>query len=312
MPRKFAVLPLLVFFALSCLGAEKKAAHEDSSPQMEIGIYRVPPSVFSTADPSDKNGNRKYLKGIKSTHRPESLQFDIKEYLELQGVTFPPRSFAIYDQNQSSVLAYNTPENLDLIDMTFGPNNRFPNPEMVSIELSAIECSLPSDKILPSSKQTAYAELEKLAGKSMKLLDRASVITNSGQRCVFSHILNPAADHPPASESKPDDMQKSFASTESGTKAEIEAVCGLATPDIDFNMYYRFQQAAGKTNGNTALSITFTTSFTAWDDYPVVLHVSPIPNHEGKFLAVVLRARIVNPGGWKPKDARDAAKKNAK
>jgi hypothetical protein len=311
MARKFAVLPLLVFFALSCLGAEKKAAHEDSSPQMEIGIYRVPPGFLSSSDPSDKNGYRKYLKGIRTTHNPDWLQYDVRGFIEANGVKFPPRSFAIYDQNSSYVIAYNTPKNIDLIE-TILSTGLSSAPLMVSIELSAIECSLPSDKILPASKQTAYVEFEKLAGKSMTLLDRASVITRSGQRCVLSHILNPAADHPPASESKPDDMQKPFASTESGTKAEIEAVCGLATSDIDFNMYYRFQQAAEKINGDTALSITFTTSFTAWDDYPVVLQASPIPNREGKFLVVVLRARIVNPGGWKPKDARDAAKKNAK
>ena len=44
---------------------------------------------------------------------------------------------------------------------------------------------------------------------------------------------------------------------------------------------------------------SFTTSFTARIDSPVILNVSKVPDHEGTFIVIVARIRLLNLGGWK-------------
>jgi len=50
----------------------------------------------------------------------------------------------------------------------------------------------------------------------------------------------------------------------------------------------------------------------SWDDYPAALHVSPVQDQVGKFIVVVGKIRVVNPGGWNLKALREEAAKATK
>lgn len=277
------------------------ATAEESKPMppMLVKVYRVPPGFVSEADPSDKAGKRKPLSGF-NLIRDSHTVYDATDFLKSQGVTFPAGSQALYDQEHSYLVVINTTENLDLADVIL--NGEPPGvAAAVDIEISAIECSLPTSKPPPSPGQSSYVEFCKAAGNSMKLLDRVSVLGQSGQRCFVHHIIDPSSTGKAAVDTKKSsDSASSFALGESGSKVEVEPVIGPDLVTMDFSIVYRFRHKVE----NQVSDVEFTTSFAAWDDYPLVLHVSPVPNHEGKFVAVIARARIVNPGGWKLKDVQ--------
>lgn len=310
MARLALAVFLLAAFGFHGFCQEAKSEEAKDSQKLKIGVWRVPPGFISAANPDEKSGARKPLTGFKSKQNPYAVQYDASEFLKSQGVSQAPGSEAIYDQNSQSMIVRNTQENLDLVDVLLGGcgGGWALN---VAAEISTLECILPKNANSAASNWPTYSDLKRLPGKNVKLLDRVSTVTRSGQRSRLDHVLNPAS--PPASDGKSatDPEQAAvdpsmFQKGESGTRVEVETTVGPDNNTVDTNISYRFRNQPA---GNAASEISFTTSFASWDDYPVVLHVSPVQNQEGKFLVVVGNIRLVNPGGWNLKELRDEAAK---
>ncbi len=313
MTRICAVIALFLAVGFKGFCQEPNPPEAKDPRKMEIGVWRVPPGFIPGTDPSDKNGFRKPLRGFKSKHNQEAVQYDATEFLKSMGIAFPPGSEALYNQSLRCLIVRNTPENLDLIDAMGCEGDRAAGPTNVAIEISAFECVIPSEGNAASANWPTYSDIKGLPTKCVKLLDRVSAVTRSGQRIAISHVINPASskasgDNTPKDPEQAAADQTLFQNGESGTKAEVETVVGPDNNTIDTNISYRFRKQSA---GNAASEINFVTSFVSWDDYPTVLHVSPVQNQEGKFLVVVGNIRLVNPGGWNLKALRDEAAKAA-
>jgi hypothetical protein len=284
-------------------GAEHKSSGAKATSEARFGyaFYRIPPNMFSSFDSS---GKLKYNSDFKPIQNPDEQLFDASGYLKEQGVTFPQGSEAIYNRALSFLVVRNTSENIDLADTIFDTRISGIFASIAGIELYAIECTLPAEKILPSAKPMTYAELEHLAEKSIKLLDCVSTTADSGQRSFVSHVFAPEG-----SESK---ANIAFVGGESGTKAEVDSVIHQDLSTINLSIVYRFRPRVGDAKSKVPQEINFVTSCDVSADCPLVLHLSPDPNHEGKYIAIVARVRIMNPAGWTLKDIREAAKTKVK
>lgn len=280
---------------------------------METRVWRVPPGFVSLPDYSDKNGIRRPVHGFKSKNSPFAAQLDASEFLLAEGIPFPPGSEALYDQSSQCLIVRNTQENLNLVNEMATGVDVATGPENVAIEISALECEMPTAGSETPGNWPAYHSIEALPEKRVKVLDRVSRVTRSGQRISISHVSISASPKNPDGKSPtepehPASEQTGFHDGESGTKAEVETVVGPDNNTLSTNINYRFRRPDA---GSSTSEIRFETSFASWDDYPVVLHVSPVQNQEGKFLVVVGNIRLVNPGGWNVKALRDEAAKAA-
>ncbi|MEI8340138.1 MAG: hypothetical protein WCH43_01220 [Verrucomicrobiota bacterium] len=311
MARILAVIPLLLTLTYTSLCQEQKPKETTDPQKMETSVWRVPIQFFSSADPSNKNGLRKPLPGFHSKQNPNSIQYDASEFLKSQGVAFPPGSDAIYDESGGCLIVRNTREQLELISSLWSDGGVTNGPRNVLIDLSTFECDLPVNDNSDAAHRPTYSDLLRLPKKNIKLLDRVNVVTKSGQRSTVNHLKNPASNKPPGTEFEKDFNPKpsesnSFHKGESGTLAEVEPQVGPDDTTIDVNLSYRFRT---QSEGNGASEVSFATSVTSWDDYPVVLHVSPVQNHAGKYIVVVMTPQLINSGGWKLKEAREDLKK---
>jgi len=309
MPRLIAVISLLVVCVFNGLCQEAKPPEAKDSQKLELGVWRVPPGFISSADPSDKNGNRKPLPGFRPIDGSSHVRYDASEFLKSQGVTLPPGNEAIYDLDAGCLVVLTTQDNLELLETLFEacvdsyPTN-------LAVEISTLECVIPAESKAASSSWPTYTDLKRLPDKNVKLLGRVAAVTKTGQRVSIQHVTNPAAVKPSGGEQAKSSAQSCansliFQTGESGAKVEVEPVVGADGVTIDVNISYRFRS---QRVGNAISEMSSSTSFTTWDDYPIVLQVSPVPNQDGKFLVVVGTVRLVNPGGWNFKELRDASK----
>ena len=298
-----AVLLLALSFRGLC---EEPNAEKTTATKMTARSYRVPPGFFTIADPSNKDGTRKPNPGF--SYNPGSQrEIDATEWLRQAGMQFPSGSMAIYDRVESALIVVNTPENLELVETIVG-GCRSGFALMVQAEFSAVECSLTSTADTLSLDRLSYSDLTQLAGNSMKQVNGASLLGKSGQRCTMEHIVKSPAVKCSGSSVPYSEFATKFAEDEFGTKVELEPTIGPDMISMDLNTVYRLRYKAG----NQIVYLEFQTALLAWDNYPLVLHVSPLPDQKGKFVAIILRAQIVKCGGWKFPTAHTDAKAEQK
>jgi hypothetical protein len=309
MTRPIAVIALLMACAFNGLCQEAKPP--EANQKLKIGIWSLPQSFVSKADPSNKNGMRKPEPGFKSINDSSHVRYDASEYLKSQGATLPPGNEAIYDPDAGCLVVLTTQDNLDLLAALFEGCVEYSM--ILAVEISTLECLIPSENKAVSSSWPTYDDLQHLPDKNIKLLDRVAAVTKTGQRVSIQHISNPAPVKPSGGEQKNSAQASAdsliFQAGESGTKAEVEPVVGPDGVTIDVNISYRFRSQAVE---NAISELSSSTTFVTWDGYPIILQVSPVPNQEGKFLVVVGTVRLVNPGGWNTKEIRDRSTKSAK
>jgi len=295
MNRWVAVAILMLGGITQSICAEKADAQK-----FKTAIWRVPFGTFSNADFSNPTGERKYADGFSLKQEPfnGTYVYDASGYLQSMGAEFPPGSEAFYDQNSGALVVRNTKKNLELIEAVFAPCNIGGCARNLALGLSFYEWSPPAPAPLSSEPWPAYAELQKLPPSEFKLLDEVSVVTKSGVRAVLNHVVNPA---PPGTD-EPD--EEIFRKGESGIRALMEPTLGPDDVTLDTTVTCRFRRPDNPTS-----EISFTSNFTSWESYPVVIHISPLPGQQGKFLVAVANIQVVNAGGWTLKNAKAAAKK---
>lgn len=157
----------------------------------------------------------------------------------------------------------------------------------IEVDLSIVECTFPADTDPLSPHWPGYEDIEHLPPASRILLDRVTAAGSTGETIVKNHVVNPA----PAGNSS----LMTFAPGESGTKVEItpSGSSRILRGDISF----QFRKTGGGQGDKTTTDIDFSTSFETWNDFPVVIHVSSVPSRPGRFICVIARMRMLDPGG---------------
>jgi hypothetical protein len=289
---------IAAFLALVSAGfAEEKKPAEN---KLKLGVWHLEPALVLAADPSQKEGGRKPLPGFKLEEKEFPAHYDATEFLESNGVLCPPGSEAIYDPDSSALVVRNTQENLDLLDMLLSGCCDMPLVN-ISFEISVYECRLPGDSGTDSKKWPVYHDLQKLPKGELVLLGRVSALTKSAERIDMSQVELPAAvtaSSRPADPQKQTDPAHSFQPGESGIKAEVEAILGADGLTFDNTIAFHYRDARQK----PVSQLDFMTSYTGWDGYPIIIHVSPSPGAPDKSLVVVANATVVNQGGWRIRD----------
>ncbi len=238
--------------------------------------------------------------------------FDVREFLAQYGISFPPGSVADYDGGV--LLVRNTAVNLALVDRIFGKGPGLAPELEPSIQVSTYECALPaSGKVLPWDDLT-FADMAKLPPGSAKLVDTNLIMTRSGQRSVSNHFIDPKDKKKDAGNKQPGPVpQPTFHDGGTGSLLEIEPVVGSDGDTVDINLGYQLRIA--QAGGNGCVELNFVSSFTAWSEYPAVIHSSAVPNEPGKYFVVVALVKLAGldeyklppPGaGVKPGTVADA------
>lgn len=210
---------------------------------------------------------------------------DVASYFKQLGAKFPEGSFAVYQPKSRVLVIHNTDDNLQMDDQLAGGAGF--RQALVELELSAIECSLPPGTNPLSMPPLAYSDLERLPAKSVKLLDRISSTSKSGQRIYATHVVNPAT----GADTTSNEPGK-FAPGEWGTHAETESNVG--SDGCDVNIDFRFRKQLDDHDPKTLLEIYFDCTFLCREGQPVVLNVSAAPGVQDGFVAIVARTRVVN------------------
>ncbi len=177
---------------------------------------------------------------------------DVASYFKQLGAKFPEGSFAVYQPKSRVLVIHNTDDNLQMDDQLAGGAGF--RQALVELELSAIECSLPPGTNPLSMPPLAYSDLERLPAKSVKLLDRISSTSKSGQRIYATHVVNPAT----GADTTSNEPGK-FAPGEWGTHAETESNVG--SDGCDVNIDFRFRKQLDDHDPKTLLEIYFDCTF---------------------------------------------------
>jgi hypothetical protein len=157
----------------------------------------------------------------------------------------------------------------------------------IEVQISIVECTFPADTDPLSPHWPGYEDIERLPPASRMLLDIVTAAGGPGERIVKNHVVNPA----PAGKSS----LMVFAPGESGTKVEITPAGSSRIMHADISL--QFRKTGGGQGDKTTTDIDFSTSFETWNDFPVVIHVSSVPGQPGRFICVIARMRMLDPGG---------------
>jgi len=145
--------------------------------------------------------------------------------------------------------------------------------------------------------------LEQQPRESVRVLDCVSILTKSGQRVVASDVVAPDPSKEEAAGQQP--AQQGFRAGEMGTKFEAEPVVGPDGKKIDTNTAFNLRLETGAPGSREITEINDKATFTSESGDPHVVRVTPVENHKGKYVVVVVRMRVLNPGGWNTKATAD-------
>ncbi len=133
MPRGIVFFFLVAVWTLRCAAGEPTA---DES-KLKFRALLFPELVFTTADPTNRDGDGKPIPGVRLLPNTFPAEYDFTELLKSYGVSSPPGSLALYFNG--ALVLRNTPENLDLAAKILAGSDERGN--RTSIEVSTYECT---------------------------------------------------------------------------------------------------------------------------------------------------------------------------
>ena len=140
---------------------------------------------------------------------------------------------------------------------------------------------------------------------SVKLVDSISIQIKSGQRSLSKHATGSGGQNTAKTKEDNGGASPGFHGAEMGTLLELEPVVGPDNAMVDMHVPAHLPSRVTR-NGfalrgshRNQLSFTIPTSFTAWKEYPEVLHSAPVPNQPGKYFVVVARVNLSDLEEWK-------------
>ena len=284
MPPRITLVFLFLALGLPGIAQEKNDMH------LDFNMMPVPAWAFFTIEPSSRDGEYKPKPGVRQMKGYRSGVFDVRGFLSKYGVSFPAGSVALYDKG--GLVVFDTAPNLALINSIFGKTPPVTSPETVSIEISTYECTLPPSKKLLPWEELMFADLAELPKGSVKLVDRNAIAIEHGKRGVSNNILNPISSTKAEGDNGVNPAQ--FHAGETGSLLLLESVVEPDNQTVDINIDYRLRTKAAHAGNNGYAESKFTTSFTAWNDYPLVVNSVPVEGQPGKYFVVVARAQLMD------------------
>ena len=289
MKNRILIAQILLCCPLRLAAQKNKTAGGNAAEELDFRLVPVPASVFSTPDPSSRNAARKPKPGVRQMEGNEPGRFDVREFLSKYGVSFPAGSMAFYD---GALVVRDTAPNLTLIDRIFEKCAPGATPEMVSIELSTYECTLPPSKKLLPWEELMFADLVDLPKGSVKLVDRNTIVTKSGQRCISTRVTN--AGNTADARKGNGVSSPAFHPGEAGSLLELEPVVGPDDETVDINLAYQLRTKLPGAGDNGYAELKVTTSFAMWIEHPLVVHSAPVEGQPGKYFVVVARVQLMD------------------
>lgn len=257
---------LLLFFASHSRGEPLPT----ESPQMAVAAHSVPPAFFQT-----------------TTRSP-------KEFFEMSGLEFPPGAEVTVDPKKNVLYMRNTPSNLALLDtLMIGLDCRWFSQILVDLQVFEFERPAPSDGSAPPKLSTA--DFLQLPVESRRLVDRITVISQSGVGATAASTRansKALAKTSSAAEATDSGHPPPFSPSEFGVKAFSESTVGPDGQTIETNLNVRLRVPLG----SAAADFFFPASFKSVDRSPVVVFSSPL-GKEGKWLAVIAKHTLIEFSG---------------
>lgn len=296
--------------------AEEK---EPSGEELILRAFRLPPVFFTRPDAANSKGARQEEPGIKVLPSPPNepqthRRLDVRGFLESMGAPLSAKSEAIYFEGASALVVRATEKELEILSsLGLGEGGCFEGP-LVQVTFTLVQLSL--EKPIEDIEVLSYANLRKMAGDSWQLVDRQVLTMKSGMRAMHAAGIS-NREHPFVqvkdegnTDTAPEIWKpRSFSGDESGTRVTVEPVIGPDSLSIDVSLDYRHRSQAGENQAPYEHNLTTMTA--AWDGYPVVLQFVQSNEPRGadgaqKYRALILKAQLVNFGGWPQRDPKSA------
>jgi hypothetical protein len=294
MSRLASALAIFLVSALSGVAAEEK----NDAGKFEIDSWQVRPDLATAPDLSRKDGQRKPLPGFELKSGARDVRYDASGFVKAAGIDLPPGSEVYYDPASNSVVARSTAKTLDCLEALF-----VGYPDLVaanlSVEFSVFECKSGAMAGPEASQPPTYRDLQTLPPGDITCLARVSTYMEANHHASVSQTQPLTFEDSGATSStkseSPGDERWSFRPGEGGIKAEIDCVFEPDGATFVTDVHFHFRDPHQK----LLPEISFATSYTGWEGYPAIVHVSPISGMPERALVVVATANIVNPGGWR-------------
>jgi hypothetical protein len=285
MKRYFPLLLLLVF-PLSATAKEKMLNRiflSASLTSMENGVRHLPPTL---------DGESRY---------------DVLGFLVANGLTKRPGQSAIYLGWKRVIVVKGTPEDLELAGRIL--EFLFIGTSTTQISLGAslwnFESAGPIDL---AHRPHNFAELQKMAGRSLTLLDTHTLTTSSGARVIGQNRLDPSA--PEAADPQND---TAFPKGSLGSILEIEPSVDITGKQLDLQIAYqaRIPQAEGQPDVTLRWSNAAAT-IQVGQEVVTSFATSATRTASGRFQhrALIISGEILDSYGI-PKDGEEARKRIA-
>lgn len=262
-------------------------------------VFCLPPDFFSASDPTSKEGARKLQDGVKllpsTPGWPDT--YDVRELLEKSGLTFPPGAEALYLTNGSLLVIRGPQDTIDLALVVF-TGCGIGLPTVTRLSFSVVEFdALDEDTVRASDFN--YAGLRAKAANSWKEVGTLVLLAKSGQKAVGGYVTT-APGVPAGGAPAEPETSDSLKPGETGFHVEVETVTEPDGQACDLALVCRYRMRPSDA------AVSLSTTLTAWEDYPVILQLTPAPPQaEGKppyprrQCALILTTNMVNYGGWR-------------
>ncbi len=272
----------------------------------------MPPGLFSV--PAARAGKVVYAPEIVVKQLPtlpgQSECYDVKEWVESQGIRVPHGGKAIYTVADQRLTLTTFEDDLDMMDVV--TSNDRSTPLLAEITFTVADFDAPLDSVFPQRKM-AYAELKQQSIASWRIDKSLTFVTKSGQ-AVTAEALHHSSEKSgkgqpkqPAKRGDPAEIPP-FAVNESGLRVEIEPVIGPDSQTVDLILKCRCRP--DRQSDGALDDFSLSTGVILATAEPIVVQISKIPAaHEAQaavksshFRAVIVSARVLDARGQPYKD----------
>lgn len=290
----------LLWGIIAVLGSIIQVTSGKDKPDLLTRVYLLPPQVFLAVDESSPDGTRKPEKGVKLISKDEvnGDSYDVSQYIQDQGVLPVKGSEASYFLVGNFLLVRNTKENIEMIDMLFFYTSSGVRLSQLSTEFIVGTFTLASDQEI--HQPIPYSKFMSRVGKTWKVENELAIVSKSGLRAQGSNNLS-------WTESNPKDPASEKLTPLSKLSAEVEPELGPDGNTIDTTFTFNFHGRLGSLAEISDIALLSQTVL--WNGYSNVIYLSKVDsgnhtaekNNRDRYVAVIIKSIISNPGGWETK-----------
>lgn len=284
-----------LFLSLALLLPAGAAPTEEELPKITTRYYILPHEMFLTANTDDPDGIPKALKGKQLTLPADGngATYDVRQILQDQGIPYVKGSEAIYFYDKQLLVMRDSEENIGLMDALSSDVCGQQSKQLVS-EFVVGTFTLPSGEEI--HQPIPYSVFMKRVGDTWKVENQLGIPSQSGSKAK-------GANRQARLESNPRDSSAVKPAAKSDLSAEVEVQVGPDGVTIDTMYNFTFQ---GKLGSGDDVDISLESHASLWNGYSTIIYLSQLPSNDGaqkknsrqRYVAVILKSTMSNPGGW--------------